>query len=829
MPDGRPFLMCKLKAVFVLLLIFNLPSIATGTVLTSDTVWSGEISISEDILVPQGITLTVRPGTIIRVYRSENTKMEPEYMSPLTEITVRGKLKAEGTSEKPVEFMSAEGNEPGSWAGIIIDGGTVSLNSCRIRDAETAVYVIKGILLIDNSTIRHSHYGLVAQGDKTTVKIMNSRVTENDYGAISLNGAKIDTANSSISDNRKKDSFVSSVKDYHKALREFRVNGKGESRRYGEEVLAFDTIWQGRIRVDGILRIPEGVRLIVLPGTVIEFSKRDTNSDGIGENGLLIQGVIIAKGTPEKPILFRSAEKKAAMGDWDAINIMNSNGSQNLIEYCQIQDAYRALHFHFSNVAVNNSILRNNYRGMQFQESVVDMRGSAIYGNNSGLRARDSELFFQNNDVHNNYRGVDLFRDNLQAKGNRIINNLMEGIKVREGTAEMEENFIDANRYGLMVADLYYGNFIRNIISNNGEAGVSMKNLDNIDVRGNFISGNRLNGINLQNVRATIRGNQISENGERGLGIISFEGIITGNNFISNGLYAIGLEGPEDISAPSNWWGGDDIDKVIFDKVDDKSRGKVTYENAGEKPFQFFWPIRTIIADIKWQGNIVVKDVVNVNQGCTLTVMPNTVVEFDEKAGLAVYGRIHAVGVRDGKIIFTSLPKKGASDWDEILLDSANGSIISNCIFEFATWGVHSHFTRLLVSENLFRSNYGGMRFMSGPVEIKRSRFENNYIGLRSYRGNALISENDITSNEIGIFVREKGSGLTVTKNNIFANSWYNMRVGDANDEDVNALENWWGYGNPADSIFDGKTEPEIGIVLYDPYLKEPFIMDIAE
>jgi len=213
----------------------------------------------------------------------------------------------------------------------------------------------------------------------------------------------------------------------------------------------------------------------------------------------------------------------------------------------------------------------------------------------------------------------------------------------------------------------------------------------------------------------------------------------------------------------------------------------------------------------------------------TLTILPKTRVEFAKDSGLAVKGKIIAAGEPDGKITFTSLRKRGPSDWDELLLDSANGSVIANSVFEYATWGIHSHFTRLSVRDSLFRKNYGGIRFMSGPIEVKHSRFEDNYIGLRSYKGKALITENVITGNEIGIFVREKGSGLTVTRNNVFANSGYNMRVGDANDEDVNAQENWWGYGNPADTIFDGRTEPDIGKVNYEPYLKEPFKMDMQE
>jgi hypothetical protein len=354
-----------------------------------------------------------------------------------------------------------------------------------------------------------------------------------------------------------------------------------------------------------------------------------------------------------------------------------------------------------------------------------------------------------------------------------------------------------------------------------------MKNMDNIEVRGNFISGNGLNGLNLQNVRATIKGNQISENGERGMGILSFEGLITENNFVRNSLYDIGLDGPSDVSAPLNWWGGGDMEKIIFDRTDEQSRGRVLFEKPSEIPFAYEWPARSVSADITWYGDIIVKNTTTVLKGATLTVKPKTKVEFAESSGLVIRGRIIAVGDHDGKITFTSLHKKGASAWEEILLDSANGSMIAHCEFEYATWGIHSHFTRLLVSDSRFRRNYGGMRFMSGPVEVKHSRFEDNYIGLRSYKGKALIAENVITGNEIGIFVREKGSGLTVTRNNIFANSGYNMRVGDANDEDVNARENWWGSGNPADAIYDGRTEPDIGKVLYEPYLREPVVTDI--
>jgi hypothetical protein len=580
-------------------------------------------------------------------------------------------------------------------------------------------------------------------------------------------------------------------------------------------------IWQGRIEVGGIIRVPQGSRLIVLPGTVVEFLKRDSDGDGIGENGILVQGRLIAKGTKEQPILFRSGENVRRMGDWDSINIMDSSSGQNLIEFCQIEDAYRALHFHYSNVAVHNSILTNNYRGVQFQESLVEISESHLLNNKSGVQGRDSDVVFSNNVVYGNYVGANFYRTTLTALSNTIIGNLKEGMRVREGVSTLRENLIDGNRQGLMLADMFYGDYSRNSITNNMETGLSLKNVDNIEVSGNVIARNGLNGVNIQESRANISGNLISDNAERGIGVQSFSGVISGNNIAGNGLYAIDLDGPGDVSAPSNWWGGADLAKVIFDKRSDPARGSVIHEKQSPAPLPFVWPLRDLITDATWRGVIAISGDITVSSGAELKVVPSTTVMFSPGTGLLVKGRIIAAGKPNEKITFTGREKKAASEWGEIQLEYATGSVISDCVFEFATWGLHSHFTNLTISESRFANNFGGLRFRSGPVLVRRSLFENNTIGIRAYIGNAVIKENVITGNETGIFVREKGGGLDISRNNIFANSNYNIRVGDFNDEDVPARDNWWGTAAPLETFFDGRNEPGIGNVLFVPYLTE--------
>lgn len=808
-----------LMAVIFFMVLFD--GAVDAAVITTDTVWQGEVKVSDDVLVPKGVTLTIRPGTIVKVVAAESTKTDPEYLSPLTEITIRGTLKVEGTVKAPVVFAGEE-KKTGSWAGILVDAGTAAMQFVRISSAETAVTLLDGSLQMKHASLRGNRYGLVLQGKKAVATLENSTVSDNDYGTFIFHGAQMTTKATLIEKNRNKDSYVATPKAFDPGVGLELPQEGPVSRRYVDAVAMGETVWQGRIEVSGLVRVPEGSRLIILPGTVIEFARRDTNGDGIGENGLLIQGRLIAKGTREKPITFRSAEKDKQMGDWDSINIMNSAESQNLIEYCRIEHSYRGLHFHFSNVVLHKSVLANNYRGVQFQESLVDMKGNLLIDNKSGVQGRDSDLSFTDNVLSNNYVGANLFRTTLSASGNMVMGSWREGWRIREGVSTLRENLIDGNRYGLMLADMFYGSYNGNSFTNNLETGLSLKNADNVEVNGNVMSRNGITGLSIQESQAMIKGNQITDNAERGIGVFSFDGIITENNLAGNGRYAIDMDGKTDIAAPFNWWGGDDPARVVLDRRTDPNRGSVLADNPSERPFSFTWPLANLSTDTTWRGTIGVTRNLAVPAGAELKIFPGTTVVFAPATTLLIKGRMIASGTPADKIRFTSRDKKGAEDWEGIQLEYATGSIVSHCILEYAAWGLHSHFTNLVVTDSLFTNNTGGIRFRSGPVEIRRSKFEKNSIGIRSYLGNAVIRENDIVGNETGIFVREKGGGLFITRNNLFKNSNYNIRVGDFNNEDVPARDNWWGTTEPLETIFDGRNEPGIGNVLFEPYLTAP-------
>lgn len=836
-----------LKTAVLILFLLISPFKSNGEVLTQDTVWSSIVTLEEDVLVPKGISLIVKPGTEVNIISSDRTRTDPEYLSSLPEITVRGRLEVDGNDDAPVLFH-IKGDAPSDrWGGIIVDGGTVNIRSATIEDAETGIFALKGLVNLKGSVIQKNRYGLVAQGEATKVSVEDTRITENDYGVFEIGNSKIAYSNASIQNNEKKDIFwysdLEKSTEGIKNRRELSAYRRSDNscrnsaavltpafeeekvettKKYKDEVLLGDTVWRGRIEIDGLVRVPENARLIIVPGTVVEFRKKDTNNDNIGENGLLMQGVLIAKGTRERPIIFRSAEKHPGMGDWDAINILNSDGARNLVEFCRIEDAYRGLHFHFSNVLINGSVLKNNYRAIQFQESSVELRGNYIFNNKSGIKARDSKIDFAGNYVFDNINGINFFRTTLSARNNSILNNQNEGIKIREGTNIVVENLIDCNRFGLMVNDSYFGRFNNNVISNNFQTGVSLRESDNVELNGNFIQGNGFNGINILASGAAIKDNHISENGEKGIGIQSFNGIITGNTIVGNRLYALENESSADIQAPMNWWGGSGPGEVIFDRDDDPGRGQVIFSPAHAEPVHYEWPLETVLRDTSWQGAIAVRKPLRVINGAVLTIAPDTKVLFSGGAGMSITeSKIIAVGNEEKRILFTSLTKDPQHLWGEILLEHASGSVFSYSDFEYASWALHSHFTDLKVMNSVFKNNDGGMRFRSGPVEISRSLFTENRIGMRAFMATALIKENEFKSNDTAIFVREKGDGLTIRNNNFSSNIDYSIRVGDFNLEDVDARDNWWGTDNPEETIFDGRREPGVGNVIFEPFFEE--------
>ncbi len=99
---------------------------------------SGDILIVKTLTVPEGVKLTIEPGTIVRFEPSENNG-----------IVVSGELIAVGTKDRPIQFIPKDGK--GFWRGIeFITGGKGRIEDCIVEHAQKKIIGQSGKIVIQN-------------------------------------------------------------------------------------------------------------------------------------------------------------------------------------------------------------------------------------------------------------------------------------------------------------------------------------------------------------------------------------------------------------------------------------------------------------------------------------------------------------------------------------------------------------------------------------------------------------------------------------------------------------------------------------------------------
>ncbi|NLE39155.1 MAG: hypothetical protein GX621_14120, partial [Pirellulaceae bacterium] len=139
----------------------------TGT-LMADAAWGpehGVIVVDGTLTVGSGVTLTIKPGTIIKFTSG-------------SQISVNGRLEVRGTAAQPVVFTSihddsvggdtnGDGNatDPrrGNWSGIYASAAGAHLD-------------------IDHAVIRYANYGVETLASNTSWRVSNSVISDNNIG-----------------------------------------------------------------------------------------------------------------------------------------------------------------------------------------------------------------------------------------------------------------------------------------------------------------------------------------------------------------------------------------------------------------------------------------------------------------------------------------------------------------------------------------------------------------------------------------------------------------------------------------------------------------------
>jgi len=167
-------------------------------VITADTTWSGNVTVFGDVLVPEGVTLTIAPGTTVLFAYSDSSKIEPMFLSMGTELLVRGRLVVAGEKERPVTFGPAPEDvdlkkpERGDWGGIIFDGEAASASVVKFalfKMADSAVSTFYSSPEITGCTVDDSAYGFSCMGPSGP-RITGCIVKNSGFGVLASHGAK---------------------------------------------------------------------------------------------------------------------------------------------------------------------------------------------------------------------------------------------------------------------------------------------------------------------------------------------------------------------------------------------------------------------------------------------------------------------------------------------------------------------------------------------------------------------------------------------------------------------------------------------------------------
>lgn len=138
--------------------------VKTHTVLTSDTTWSGTVTVTGNVSI-SGCTLTILPGTTVDIVPGIGAGIF---------IAGSGKLCAHGDPGQPIVFKAAYpvAMDASAWDGINRCSGDVDLSYCFVGDAVCGVYVgsAGGTIVITNTCFHKCGEGVCVFGTPTTIR-----------------------------------------------------------------------------------------------------------------------------------------------------------------------------------------------------------------------------------------------------------------------------------------------------------------------------------------------------------------------------------------------------------------------------------------------------------------------------------------------------------------------------------------------------------------------------------------------------------------------------------------------------------------------------------
>ena len=402
----------------------------------------------------------------------------------------------------------------------------------------------------------------------------------------------------------------------------------GETRAHVEGTLAADTTWpqaNGPLVLTAPVVVQPGATLTIQPGARIEFLQGAR---------LVVQGALVAAGTPQAPIRFTSAVRRPdarTAFDGEGIAFAKARpGRESRVEHCVLEHQRVALACAGGTLVLRHCTFRRSGKAalLATDDATLTVE-DCTFENNDGtaVNAKNTTATIRRCVVHANGRdGIRLegpVRSTIEAS--RIAANGRHGIVCESDLkAAIHNNRIEGNQgHGIycnkFVQAVIKGNHIRNNGGKpkEGNDGVRCERQSDCEIVGNLIEGNAKSGIALDGCKGSIKDNYIRQNKSygvncessaapliegnvlrgnvsdgSGVGVAAADGsqpIVTRNTIGYHDPCWISNTGTSDLDAPENYFelparrppeltGDELIEKYLFDRLDMKALGKINWK-----------------------------------------------------------------------------------------------------------------------------------------------------------------------------------------------------------------------------------------------------------
>lgn len=304
--------------------------------------------------------------------------------------------------------------------------------------------------------------------------------------------------------------------------------------RYSGEVFLEDIQWQGSVLLDGWVTVASQATLTIAPGTIVRVA---------GNGGIHVLGRIIAKGSPESPILFASLYPEPLAGDWFGI-ILSGTEKRNVLEHLRIEGADTGLFSRLSSFTAKNFNIHHVTTGVKLQDSVAELFNGRISSAATGLSGINSEADLDAVIFDENRNALSLNASSLSGRDVTLSANRLTGLSAEHSHLRLERLSLVGNSNGARFFSSD-GSIVDSVIRNNAETGI-------------ILAGSRLK----------LNGTSVTGNGT---GIQSDDNLplLFGNSIHSNRSYNILYLGEDTFFAGGNWFGPEGstpLERTIFSK-----------------------------------------------------------------------------------------------------------------------------------------------------------------------------------------------------------------------------------------------------------------------